>query len=128
MNPRHAKMLSELAAYKAIWHKTSEAMQKKYGIHPREIEPYLMGNKKFNEWFMRSFKPSSPTFQELVIKQNRIISKMSIEEILDKRVDSSEGMLESSFSSDSDYTSDESSQQIIALSRPSENKKMKKRR
>ena len=53
---------------------------------------------------------------------------MSIEEILDKRVDSSEGMLESSFSSDSDYTSDESSQQIISLNRTNDNRKMKKRK
>ena len=38
MNPRHAQMLNELAAYKSIWHKTTDAARKKYNVNPKSVE------------------------------------------------------------------------------------------
>ena len=120
-------MLTELNYYKSIWHKTSEAVKKEYKINPKEIEPYLLSNKKFNEWFVRSFKPASPTFQELVIKQIRNDAKLSLNEILDREVDDSTRTIESSFSSDSAYESDDN-QQIINLNPTGDSKKIRKRK
>ena len=96
------KMFDQLHQYKARWHQRQAEMRKK--SKTTNNSKFDMTDLMFDRWFLQSFRPPSPTNQDLVMKKLADEHQDYAKELLRRKKKAEEQRREYSSDDSADYS------------------------